>query len=103
VRNYMSRWKIEVFFKSAKQRFNLGDCTLRNNKGQEHWMIIVSVAYLVFKVIMRLLAIRSEEGMKELIYLAISYMISMTNESKEAYLMLSSGLFSAFVEVGLIT
>ena len=103
VRNYISRWKIEVFFKSAKQRFNLGDCTLRNNKGQEHWMIIVSMAYLVFKVIMRLLAIRSEEGMKELIYLAISYMISMTNESKEAYLMLSSGLFSAFVEVGLIT
>ncbi len=29
VKNYMSRWKIEMFFKSAKQRFNLGDCTLR--------------------------------------------------------------------------
>lgn len=102
VKNYMSRWKIEVFFKSAKQRFNLGDCTLRSSKGQEHWMIIVSVVYLVFKVIMRLLAIRSEEGMKELIHLAISYMISMTNEAKEAYLMLDSGLFSAFVDVGLI-
>ncbi len=103
VKNYMSRWKIEVFFKSAKQRFNLGDCTLRSTKGQEHWMIIVSVAYLVFKVIMKLLAIRSKEGMKEIIHLAISYMISMTKEAKEAYFMLNYGLFSAFVDVGLIT
>ncbi len=32
VKSYMSRWKIEVFFKNAKRRFNLGDCTLRSKK-----------------------------------------------------------------------
>ncbi len=51
VKSYMSRWKIEVFFKNAKRGFNLGDCTLKSKEGQEHWMIVVSVAYLVFKEI----------------------------------------------------
>ena len=104
VRNYMNRWKIEVFFKSAKQRFNLEDCTLRSKNGQRHWMVIVSVAYLILKLVRELLEIRSEEEMLNMIHMAISYMISMVCEkAKEAYSVLNYGLFPRFVDDVLIT
>jgi len=46
---YLKRWNIETYFKSAKQEFNLGKCRLRTESGQRHWMILIKLAYLIFK------------------------------------------------------
>jgi len=48
IRYYAQRWSIESFFKMAKQNLGLGDCHLRSEKGQRHYMILVSIAYLIF-------------------------------------------------------
>jgi len=45
---YAQRWSIEVFFKLAKQHLGLGDCHLRSAAGQRHYMVLVSIAYLIF-------------------------------------------------------
>ena len=49
VSTYLERWDIETYFKSAKQEFNLGKCKLRAESGQRHWMILMKIAYLIFK------------------------------------------------------
>ena len=49
VSTYLERWDIETYFKSAKQEFNLGKCKLRTESGQRHWMILIKIAYLIFK------------------------------------------------------
>ncbi len=66
-------------------------------------MIVVSVAYLMFKEIKRLLAIRNEERMMGMIHLAVSYMISRVKEAKQAYYMLNNVLFSGSIDCMLIT
>ncbi|MEA1883562.1 MAG: transposase [Thermotogota bacterium] len=48
IRYYAHRWSIESFFKMAKQSLGLGDCHLRSEKAQRHYMILVSIAYLRF-------------------------------------------------------
>jgi len=45
---YAQRWSIEVFFKLAKQHLGLGDCHLRSAAGHRHYMVLVSIAYLIF-------------------------------------------------------
>src|SRR6056297_563116 len=45
---YAQRWSIESFFKMAKQNLGLGDCHLRSQKAHRHYMILVSIAYLIF-------------------------------------------------------
>jgi len=48
IRYYAQRWSIESFFKMAKQNLGLGDCHLRSQKAHRHYMILVSIAYLIF-------------------------------------------------------
>lgn len=48
IRYYAHRWSIESFFKMAKQNLGLGDCHLRSEKAHRHYMILVSIAYLIF-------------------------------------------------------
>jgi len=49
VSTYLERWDIETYFKSAKQEFNLGKCKLRAESGQRHWIVLMKIAYLIFK------------------------------------------------------
>ena len=78
---YSRRWSIEVFFKFAKQNLGLGKCHLRSLSGQRHYMILVSIAYLVVNDLKEY--IRDKAKPKEtfdffvFLKMALSVMISM--------------------------
>lgn len=45
---YSLRWTIESFFKFAKQNLSFSNCQIRSSDAQNHFMLLISVAYLVF-------------------------------------------------------
>jgi len=45
---YSLRWTIESFFKFAKQTLSFSNCQIRSSEAQNHFMLLVSIAYLVF-------------------------------------------------------
>ena len=48
------RWSIESFFKFAKQNLSLSKCQIRSEQAQKHYMILVSIAYLIFNDLMEI-------------------------------------------------
>ena len=65
VKNYLERWKIESFFKMAKQELGLKDCKLLSDEAQEHWMLLVILAYMIFKDHEMLLKEKSKNATKK--------------------------------------
>jgi len=61
IRYYAQRWSIETFFNLAKHNLGLGDCHLRSEKAQQHYMILVSIAYLIFNDLKQYLDTQSEQ------------------------------------------
>ena len=45
---YSLRWTIESFFKFAKQNLSFSNCQIRSSDAQNHFMLLISVAYLIF-------------------------------------------------------
>ena len=45
---YALRWTIESFFKFAKQNLSFSNCQIRSSDAQNHFMLLISVAYLIF-------------------------------------------------------
>lgn len=89
VSTYLKRWNIEMYFKSAKQEFNLGKCRLRTESGQRHWMILIKLAYLIFKEHMEYLKRKYENMSKQdvfrIIQDALSYLSSALKGVKGNY------------------
>ena len=48
IRYYALRWTIESFFKFAKQNLSFSNCQIRSSDAQNHFMLLISVAYLIF-------------------------------------------------------
>lgn len=69
---YRHRWKIEVFFRTCKQRFGLGDCQARSLEKQKAHCLSVFLAYSRFEnLIKKSNKMRSDH--KSTIGLAMSY------------------------------
>ena len=45
---YALRWSIESFFKLVKQNFSFSNCHIPLSDAQNHFMLLVSVVYLIF-------------------------------------------------------
>ncbi len=95
VKNYLERWKIESFFiKMAKQELGLKDCKLLSDAAQEHWMLLVILAYMIFKDHEMLLKEKSKNATKkdtfEMIHDALSHLRSKMKSVKRNFELLHS-------------
>ena len=94
VKNYLERWKIESFFKMAKQELGLKDCKLMSDEAQEHWMLLVILAYMIFKDHEMLLKEKSKNATKkdtfEMIHDALSHLRSKIKSVKRNFEFLHS-------------
>jgi IS4 transposase len=54
---YSLRWCIESFFKMAKQDFSFAKCHVRSQDAQNHYMILISIAYLIFNDLKKLICV----------------------------------------------
>jgi hypothetical protein len=95
VETYLERWNIETYFKSAKQDFGLGKCKLRTDLGQRNWMILVKLAYLIFKEHMEyLIKAKVEKVSKRYVFMvirdALSCLSSNLKKTKEHFGMLET-------------
>jgi len=54
---YSQRWCIESFFKMAKQDFSFAKCHGRSQDSQNHYMILISIAYLIFNDLKKLICV----------------------------------------------
>jgi hypothetical protein len=94
VETYLERWNIETYFKSAKQDFGLGKCKLRTDLGQQNWMILVKLAYLIFKEHMEYLKAKVEKVSKRYVFMvirdALSCLFSNLKKTKEHFDMLET-------------
>ena len=54
---YSQRWCIESFFKMAKQDFSFAKCHGRSQDSQNHYMILISIAYLIFNDLKKLIGV----------------------------------------------
>ena len=71
---YLSRWSIERYFQISKASFGLGKCKIRDEKAQENWMVVLSIAYYLFEMVRALLKIKEIKDVKMVLANAISYM-----------------------------
>lgn len=61
VRNYGYRWKIEMFFRTAKQSLGLKDCQSRNLNAQKNHIMQVFLAYAVLQIERKRLRMKNPE------------------------------------------
>lgn len=92
---YAQRWSIEVFFKLAKQHLGLGDCHLRSAAGQRHYMVLVSIAYLIFNDLKAFLQKQGQDNRNkavlDFIWLSLSLLrVTLCNEVQACFAILNS-------------
>ena len=94
VETYLERWNIETYFKSAQQDFGLGKCKLKTDLRQQNWMILIKLAYLIFKEHMEYLIAIVEKVSKQHVFMtiqdALSRLSSNLKKVKEHYDMLET-------------
>ncbi len=61
VRNYGYRWKIEIFFRTAKQSLGLKDCQSRNLDAQKNHIAQVFLAYAILQIERKKLRLKNTE------------------------------------------
>ncbi len=61
VRNYGYRWKIEIFFRTAKQSLGLKDCQSRDIDAQKNHIFQVFLAYAILQVERKRLRLKNTE------------------------------------------
>jgi len=82
VATYLQRWDIETYFKSAKQEFNLGKCRLRTESGQRQCMILIKIAYLIFKEHMEYIKKHKEMVSKQYVFNVIQDALSCLSSNQ---------------------
>jgi len=77
IRYYSLRWSIESFFKFAKQNLSLSKCQIRSEQAQKHYMILVSIAYLIFNDLMEMIQTNQKNVPHHKIFDAIRVAVSI--------------------------
>ncbi len=92
--SYLERWKIESFFKMAKQELGLKDCKLLSDAGQKHWIVLVMLAHMIFKdhemLLKKLSSSATKKGTFEMIHDALSYLRAKIESVKRNFKILHS-------------
>lgn len=106
IETYLSRWSVENYFKMAKQDMKIGECRIRNEDGQNHWMVLASMAHLVFRVMRKILEAGTKDEAKRWIRMAIESFVNEAVETVRAKakglrLMLKSGADAYFMNPSL--
>ncbi len=74
IERYLSRWQIETYFQISKANLGLGKCKIRNEKAQENWMVILSIAYYLFEIVKTSLKLKKMKNVKSVLSNAIGYL-----------------------------
>jgi len=77
IQYYSLRWSIESFFKFAKQNLSLSKCQIRSEQAQKHYMILVSIAYLIFNDLIEMIQTKQENVPHHKIFYAIRVAVSI--------------------------
>ena len=77
IQYYSLRWLIESFFKFAKQNLSLSKCQIRSEQAQKHYMILVSIAYLIFNDLMEMIQTNQKNVPHHKIFYAIRVAVSI--------------------------
>jgi len=106
IETYLSRWSIENYFKMVKQDLKIGECRIRNKDGQNHWMVLVRMAHLVFSLMRKILEAEMKDEAKRWIRMAIENFVNEAVETVRAKakglrLMLKSGVDAYFMNSSL--
>ncbi|AKI97986.1 transposase [Kosmotoga pacifica] len=71
VQCYLHRWSVESFFKTAKQNFSLGKAKFSSEDGQNRWLVLVNLAYLIFNDMAKFLLEKTEVKRQYSVFLLI--------------------------------
>ena len=77
IQYYSLRWSIESFFKFAKQNLSLSKCQIRSEQAQKHYMILVSIAYLIFNDLMEMIQTNQKNVPHHKIFYALRVSVSI--------------------------
>ena len=83
-----------------------GECRIRNKDGQNHWMVLVSMTHLVFRLMRKILEVGTKDEAKRWIRMAIENFVNevvetVRTKAKGLRFMLKSGVDAYFMNSSL--